>query len=234
MIFKDEVYDDMDWLEKACVPIVCELNEVLGEIPDEIVLDYGMILKHGCSYGPSSITADSVLNTIDQVQKLEYDDIKKVIACFDVVVEGEPILDLEAQTLLGGKVKIVKIKESFEEKEIEEMIGVKGISSHLRRLSHRDVSTDRLNDMLELLGLFEARRLRSSKQKLEHLVSRMNKIMKDNEWDIRDVKLSNRVSFWISKYLVDGNLAAYTNFCKLKVMTHEESPIYSVEGEEPL
>ena len=56
--------------------------------------------------------------------------------------------------------------------------------------------------------------------------------MSKNEWNIRDIGLSNRIAKWIKLYLCDGNLAAYTNFCKLKVMTHDDDPIYSIDEEE--
>ncbi len=54
-------------------------------------------------------------------------------------------------------------------------------------------------------------------------------LFKTNEWKIKDTELANKVGFWIKDYIVDGNLAAYSNFCRLKVMTHKDQPIYSME-----
>lgn len=236
-IFKDKVYEEMDWLEKACVPTVCELNDVLSIMPNCIYLTYEDMVKYGLRYGPSSIEVRDILGNKnfdgkEEYAKLRYHYRDKINKCFNLVVEGDLVLNLEHETLTGGEIKLVKIKELFNDKEIDSLIGKEGLSDNIYNLRHRDVCKDRLNEMLELLGLYEARRNRSTKQKVYALVERMKEIMNSNEWDIRDVNLSNRVSLWVKKYLVDGNLAAYTNFCKLKVMTHDEQPIYSVEGEE--
>ena len=235
-IFKDEVYEKMDWLEKACVPVICKLNDVLNSLPDEIVLDYDFIVKEGFRYGPGRIEVDCVLNNAETyhhlLKKLPYDDKSRIYKCFDLKIEGSPVLNLLEHTLKGGTIKLVKTKEAFEEKEIQALIGEQGIRNHLNNIDHKDVPVERLNEILELLGLHEARRNRSSKQKLDSLVERMREIMTKNEWDIRDVELSNRIPEWIREYLKDGSLPAYMNFCKLKVMTHNEEPIYSIEGEE--
>lgn len=232
-IFEDEVYQKMDWLEKVCEPIVCELNDILNKLPNNITLTYDVIVNSAIgSYGPGQLSADNFIENHEALKGMSWSDKKRILKCFDIVVEGEPIIDLHHETFTGGEVRVVKIKEAFEEKEIKTLIGAQGVEDHIRRLSHKDVPTDRINEILELLGMSEARRCRSSKQKMDAFQTEMVNIMAENQWDIRDVALSNRVSLWIKKYLVDGNLAGYTNFCKLKVMTHYDAPIYSVEGEE--
>ncbi len=234
MIFKDKVYQDMEWLEKVCEPIVCDLNDILNKLPDSIEITYDMIVKDSLTYVPSYLSADIFIETHSLLKTLDWTDKKKIVDCFSVVIEGEPILDMEAKTLTGGNIKLVKTKEKFEEKEIQSLIGVKGVGAYLNGISHKKVSTDRLNEILELLGEDKARRSRSPREKMFALRVRFMEIMENNEWNIRDVALSNRVSLWVRMYLLEGNLAGYMNFCKLKVMTHEDAPIYSVEGEEEL
>ena len=234
-IFEDKVYKGMDWLERVCEPMVCELNDVINELPDRIELDYNKIATHCISsHGISQVSIGLFIGRQEKIDNLCYSDKQRILRCFDVVVDGTPILDMEAETITGGSVTIVKIKESFEDKEVQAMIGVQGIEDHLVFLQYKHTTTERVNEMLELLGMSEARRNRSLRKKMEALVCKMKEIMKNNEWDIRDVALSNRVSLWIRQYLVNGNLAGYKNFCKLKVMTHTDAPIYSVEGEEEL
>ena len=60
----------------------------------------------------------------------------------------------------------------------------------------------------------------------------LDNIFKNNEWRIRDTSLANKMCTWIKLYAEDGNLAAFNNFCKLKVMTHNGGPIYSIEEQE--
>jgi hypothetical protein len=87
--------------------------------------------------------------------------------------------------------------------------------------------------MLDLLGgCNEDIKNRSAKKKLIAIKLRLTQIFKTNEWRIRDMALSNKVGFWIAGYISTGNLACLTNLCKLKVMTHNNMPIYSVKEEQ--
>jgi hypothetical protein len=89
-----------------------------------------------------------------------------------------------------------------------------------------------MNEILELIGGCEAHlKNRSSRKKMFAIFQRMRSIFQNNEWRIRDTELANKACTWIHSYITDGNLAAFTNFCKLKVMTHNNMPIYSVEEE---
>ena len=88
----------------------------------------------------------------------------------------------------------------------------------------------RANDIMELLGgCEEGLRSRSDRRKKSVIHKRVGEIFKDNLWNIRDTELATKVGSWIRCYIENGNLAAYSNFCRLKVMTHKGQPIYSME-----
>jgi hypothetical protein len=88
----------------------------------------------------------------------------------------------------------------------------------------------RANEIMEILGGCEGGlRTRSIRRKRAALHDRLVKLFKDNEWNIKDTTLANKVGFWICSYVKEGNLAAFSNFCRLKVMTHKGQPIYSME-----
>ncbi len=231
-IFEDKVYQDMDWLSKVCEPIICNLNDVLNKLPNKIELTYDVFVKHVVkSYGPpSQLNIDNFMLTL--IHELEWEDQRRILKCFLMQIEGDPILNLNDKTLTGGTVSIIKIKDKFEEKEIQELVGIQGLDKHLRHINHKGVPIERINNIVELLGLSEARRSRSPSSKITAIIREMENIMRENRWDIKDIALSNRVSLWLKRYIKDGNLAGYTNFCKLKVMTHNDAPIYSIEGEE--
>ena len=80
-------------------------------------------------------------------------------------------------------------------------------------------------------GCGEAMKNKSGKKKVTAIKERLIKIFETNEWRIRDMALANKVGFWIKGYISGGNLADLTNLCKLKVMTHNNMPIYSVKEE---
>ena len=41
-VFDDKKFEELDWISQATEPIDSELNEVLGAVPEEVVLDFNM------------------------------------------------------------------------------------------------------------------------------------------------------------------------------------------------
>ena len=83
---------------------------------------------------------------------------------------------------------------------------------------------------MEILGKCdEGLTSKSSRTKRRGLMVRLREIMSKNEWNLRDVELANQVGLWIIDYIQDGNVAAFRDLCRLKVMTHKGLPIYSME-----
>jgi hypothetical protein len=93
-----------------------------------------------------------------------------------------------------------------------------------------NMSVSRANEILELLGNSDAGlRSRSPRKKKESLYYRLKNLFETNEWNIKDTELANKIGVWIVSYILNGDLSALSNFCRLKVMTHKGQPIYSME-----
>ena len=227
-IFEDKKYKEMDWLEAVCQPIVDPLNEMLAELPSKLELTKrDLISQRAIRYmGPD----DYVEKKFPRVKDLSWEDKRKLSNCFNFVAEGEVMYNSQTDEIYGGKIYLVKVKEFFDEKEVEKRIGAKTIET-VRRISYRHIEVDPLNELLELFQLDEARRSRSKKQKVRALQTEIKDIFETNKWNIRDMGLSNRVGTWIQEYVTYGNLAALANICKLKAMIHNDEPIYSIEEE---
>jgi hypothetical protein len=117
----------------------------------------------------------------------------------------------------------------MDEKVLESLLGKEGIDS-INHLYFSKDSFARANEVMEILGKCEdGLRSRSEKRKKISIRTRLTSIFKTNEWKIKDTELANKVGFWIKSYINEGNIASFSNFCRLKVMTHKEQPIYSME-----
>jgi hypothetical protein len=160
---------------------------------------------------------------------LSWSQREELVKCFSLEREGEPILNFVEQTISGGLVKVIKASTTLDEHVLEKLLGREGIDAVRGGYVPQDSGT-RMNDVMELLGSCEdGLRSRSPRNKRRYLYDRLVKLFKNNEWKIKDTTLANKVGFWIRDYIVDGNLASYSNFCRLKVMTHKGQPIYSME-----
>ena len=236
-IFEDKVYKEMEWLEKVCEPIKFSHNDLLQQLPDRYEVNYDLLYSTGLrhSWGVSSIGAGDILSHLMKEKQIgmpnDYKLNRMVNECFDLEIIGNPIIDLEHCTLEGGQVFLIKKISCFEENQVMSLMA-EHAEEVLGRLWHSGAPADRLNEMCELLGLDEARKSRSRKTKGRKIRDFVYTTMLENKWNIKDIELGKRVSNWIIEYLTHNNGAAFANFCKFKVMTHYDAPIYSIENEE--
>lgn len=234
-IFDDKQYDEMDWLSKAIEPTISSLNDALSKLPEETDFSPPQIMRLAKTGYNLGVDLDSVVLTLCQKHGVGLtswdDDFKKIVRCFDMELIGPDItLDLENNICEGGTLRLTKIKSMFEENELQKEMGSKGISN-MRRMDFNKVEIARANEIGELLGNDIIRQKRSSRQKVQVILEVLAKGFAENTWNIKNVELSDKVCLWIQTYLETGNLAALTNFCKFKVMTHAGDPIYSMEEE---
>lgn len=229
-VFEDKQYESMDWIAKAVEPIDSKLNTILAQMPDEIVIHtYDQWMRYTRSY--SGLYMNTVLLPYLTKHILSSEDEALIISKYTVETIGDCLIDLENK-VLTGTIKIVKSGELTEE-EIQANLGSQGA-----RYLHNGSFTDdksciaRLHDVAELFGKCEAVfKTRSVYKKQSLLADRLRDILKNKEWNVRSAPLADKIGKWAHDYVDRGNLAAYTNLCKLKVMTHAGDPIYSIKEE---
>lgn len=233
-VFDDEKYEGLDWISQATEPIDSKLNEVLQLIPESVGVDLPLLKEIAHEWGMNIGLVQMVAFMSNKYARayLSYSQLEILKDAFEMKVfpEGAKILiDFETNTMTGGEFKLVKTKSTMDESALKKSLGLEGITElHWVRMDNESIP--RMNDILELLGRAdEALKSKSLKNKWSFVRLRLKTIFANNEWNIRDTELANKISRWIKAYVVDGNLAAYSNFCRLKVMTHKELPIYSMQ-----
>lgn len=231
-VFDDKKFEELDWISQATEPIDSELNEILGQMPEEIIIDFKTYKEMvGDSYG-LDLSLDRMisyaLTKFTTKQYLTYQQKDIIRPCFEIQMDPGTNLDFENE-VITGTIKFVKIQSTLDEKVLESMLGREGIDQ-VNSMYFHGAGLGRANEIMELLGGCErGLRTRSGRNKLAIIRQRLVVLFKNNEWKIKDTELANKVGMWIKSYVVDGNLAAFSNFCRLKVMTHKDQPIYSME-----
>lgn len=234
-VFDDKKFEELDWISQATEPIDSQMNEVLGKIPELISIDfstYKKIVDNG--YG-LDLSLNGIINfaiaTHASGSPISRNQMNALEKCFILeFTSDEIILDFENKTISGGEITLVKLNSTMDEKILESMLGSEGIDTLSYARFHGAGALTRTNEVMELLGKCEdGLKTRSERRKRSVLHKRLRTLFKNNEWKIKDTELANKVGMWIAEYITDGNLAAFSNFCRLKVMTHKDQPIYSME-----
>jgi len=231
-MFEDKVYDDLDEMSKLVEPYVYSKNERLSLIPDKI-----------------EVAANVILEMKPTQYKWNGDDVNDCLkkAGHDVPFILQPFFEFQVEDLEEGdcvkinfgdktishKIFMVKTKIAYDDDELFAMIK--------RQLTHKivgalwrsqNVDKPRLNEIADLYGAKAAKSARGYKTKVRELCRHLVSMIDERKLDIRDVDLANRFNDWVISYIRYGNLAALSNITKVKIMTHKNRPIYSIEETE--
>src|ERR1035437_4118692 len=233
-VFEDSKLGQLDWMTQMTETIDSDLNDLLSKLPDRIpVTAKDIIDKSGYSYMSISVR-DVIHRRIANLitGSLSWEEDRCIERCFAFETSQEPELDLSCDSL-SGEITLVKIIQTLSDEDLQPLMGLKGIEAIGRSYDYSaGPHIERMNEILDILGgCTEDMKNRSAKKKIHRIKNRLATIFKTNEWRIRDMVLANKVGVWIRGYIVNGNLADLTNLCKLKVMTHNNMPLYYVKAE---
>lgn len=234
-IFDDKKFEQLDWMTQVTETIDSELNGLLARLPDEKTFNMKSLLSSlDNSYSLSISLSSIVRNLIDDLvanNNLNYDEMNTIISCFEFQGSPEVEIDLENMTMTG-ELKLVKIRQTVEDQDLQKLMGSKGLHDMNYASGLNEHMIGRANEILELLEVGkENMRGRGIRKKMYTMRQRLKTIFTTNEWRIRDMELANKLCNWCLDYVKTGNCAAMVNVCKLKVMTHNNMPIYSIEEE---
>lgn len=233
-IFEDKKFEKLDWMTQMTETIESNLNLTLSRLPAEISIgieDLKTMMKdsyYSNYFSVRPIVLNLIRSTAEDLN-LSYDDEQKIIDCFELKLDEETVVDFTNNTI-SKPMFVIKIKPTFEDAELQTFLGYRGLS-HIRSSFFGPEHLNRLDEILSILEVEE--KSKSVKKKTKALTKKMQDIFKNNEWRIRDMELADKISVWINRYILKGCLASLTNLCKLKVMTHNNMPIYSIQ-EEPI
>lgn len=231
-VFADKKFEELDWISQATEPIESHLNLVLEAMPDELIIDFALFKKLVTNSYDISISTDKIvqyLHTKAGNDALSYNEMTAVAKCFNLIVESDSVIDFTAKNIIG-EIKFVKVTSTLGEDTIKQMLGKIGIEKIHSMWIPREGGLARANEIMEFLGKCDdGLRSKSDRKKTHAIRVRLVEIFKTNEWNIKDTQLADKVGQWIYNYIVNGDLSALSNFCRLKVMTHLGQPIYSME-----
>ena len=236
-MFKDKIYEDMDDISKLVEPFESGINNELSKFPDEIELTSENILSGHTNWGWRSInTSDMISNQAiklglsliaDQSWNLSREFFK-----FEVRdLEEEEVVGADFATKkLSHKIFLVKKKIGYDDLELEASSRAQ-INSTIRNAlyNNKQVNKPRLNELADLYGAKSVASDRSYRGKVHKFCNHLQDMIKSKKLDIRNTDLCDKFAGWVVLWVRDGNLPALNNLTRIKIITHENRPIYSIE-----
>jgi hypothetical protein len=231
-MFKDKVYEDMDDISKLIEPYQSSVNEELSKLPDSIEVEpelftsmYGTSVREVMQAKCRDLGLNALVNDMWKICDNNF---------FSLVMqdnEGEPVESLNFNFKTGeidGKIFVVKNKIAFEDEDLEK-ISIDKFISVLNSFMHKKANAARVNEVADLLSLDKVKAERSPRRKMYTLMQQASEVLRSKKIDIRDIQLVEKFAQWIKLYVTDGNLPALGNIAKIKIMSHDKRPIYSIQ-----
>lgn len=235
-MFKDKVYEEMDDISKMIEPYQYSVNEELSQFPDEIEVKFELLDTSWGLNVREVVRVEASNLGLKELANKSY-DIGPEFFEFKILDEfGEELeetkLNFRDRVLLD-KIVMRKKKIAYEDSDLEKM-AKSSLRASLESVygSYSNYSASRLNEIADLFNANEVMKERSIRRKFYRLRTHFDSLFDSKKLDIRDVGLSSRLGSWIVLYIKDGNLAALNNITRLKIMTHQNKPIYSMEEKE--
>ncbi len=236
-MFKDKVYEGMDEVTRMFEPFQFDLNDELALFPDKIEIAPSTILEDrywGSSFG---VNINSIITATASRLKLINIELRSTLLLrnnfFKFEVEDRENGDdvrLDATTgKMSHKIFMVKNKVAFDEQMLESMRKDTILGALKSSLNRSSLNKPRFNEIADIYSADEVKSERSYRGKLNKFCDHLEKMIDENVLDIRDMNLCIKFPEWIISYVRDGNLAALNNLTRIKIMTHEKRPIYSIE-----
>jgi hypothetical protein len=235
---RDEKYEKLDYLSQLTEIVVSPQNEILGNLPERLKIDFELFSKvktraWNLSLG-FEVNVTQILIEILSLREREYiEDIRK---CFTLEASEDLEVDFDTQKMTGTLV-LVKIDNQLDEKKLLEM----AIEKAKRHLSYYCWPAKRLREKIStVLDVFEtgsgsewAKTAygRSGYEGERKICEALTSVILDNKWRIRDTSIIIKMGSWIQGYLKDEDESntGLVNLIKLKIMVDKDLPIYSID-----
>jgi len=227
---QDKEYEEMDWLNLAIEGYTFSLNDVLVTMPNRIEITPDLIYAN-IAYNEISVRA--ILKPY-LPENLPSHECAGLIDAFSFHSEETETILFNFQTSkLSAPYFLVKDITLFEGEQLAGIVLDFCLAIIRRSLGHAvripEGAIGRVNEIMDFMTLDN--KSRSSKnwhKKIRMLQIEYGRLIKEDKWKIRNMDLIVKSAEWACSYISTGNLAALTNFNKLKVMTHKKQPIYSM------
>jgi hypothetical protein len=229
-LFVDKEYEEMEWLSKAIEPYIFYVNELLAKLPDRYDLSYEDVMTQVESNYNAISKTESILQLLSNVDvdrsSVDNIDLQALLMCFTLEVDPNTTLDLHQRVILGN-ISLIKDKVALEDEDVRAAFLTR-FQSIFWKNSHNETLTN-LNELMDILGIEEARKSRSTSKKIQSVSNFMEKVIKEDLWKIRNEQLIVSLATWMADFVSTGNLAALSNITRLKCMTYNQHPLYSMQ-----
>lgn len=230
-IFKDKIYEEMDFLSQAVEPFLDPVIDEFAKLPEVIAVPNAVIAKALDSYDTQSTIIDTVIRAmIDRDKFKELALFHLIKNAYTVVVDGDEFeFDIVNPDNNPRRFSIVKNKSHLEDK----MVMNAAIDAYLLDLYYSGPARGD-NQSLEMCrrvaSLMEVNSNSKSCEKLWSEISiSVRKHISDGSWKIRSSEAMRQLKRLLVRCVRDNDFSAYATLAKLKIMIHHGQAIYKIE-----
>jgi len=245
-IYKDDFYENLDFISQATEPFVDNVESLYSNFPDIVKLSKEHILKsattdpryasidmlHSCN---SAITETIAIMKASNPSKFltELSDYVVDPVRFKLLFEIELHKDTEIDIFTGESshdIFLKKKKTSIDNEDLLEYAMHR--LQHFYRWNYFDYKyyeRKRILELCDIFGIASSTRSKDNRSLGFQLREGIYVNIQNNLFRIRKYEVMKSIAEWCDSYVKTGDLAAYTNLTRFKLMTHSGKAIYSIQ-----
>lgn len=225
-IFKDKVYEEMDFLSQAVEPFLDPVIEEFAKLPEVIDVSNEVVARALSSYGFQSEIIDRTIKPLIGKDLSLYGLIRNA---YQVSVDTEEFeFDIVNPDNNPQLFKIVKSKHSLDEKLVRDASIDANLDLYYSGPSRGN--NDNLDMMRQLASLMEVQSNSKSCEKLwSEISSSVRSHISNGSWKIKSSEAMYHLKRLLVRCVKHNDFSAYATLAKLKIMIHHGQVIYKIE-----
>lgn len=234
-IFKDKIYESMDWLSQAIEPIQNHLNDFLIKIPDEFIVPNDVLLwsfkDNSTSY---LINKNDILVKLFKeelnitIRTMPWHEREMIAKCFSLKLTSES-LTINKDGVIG-EVRLVKNKNILDEEESKSIMQQ---NSHLN-VRYRNCKQEAIIQLgtlfFEETNQFQEFEESSFKVKTAMIMRYVHDSVTNDYFKIRSVKAHSEFVSMIGDFLMEGSDVLLGKIYRVIMMAKNGQVIYNIEA----
>lgn len=227
-VFKDKVYEELDWISQAVEPMVSKVGETLALLPEERNVTFDDLCS-SFNWNREVSCENLARRMIKQLgvnlENLEDGEVQFVIDSFTIKMEENTWIDFDTRQI-HGEIKLIKEAKVVEDSDVKKIF-VDYVSYNIaNRIRASDASNMALRDLMQLFEIpIDSDDTKG--QKINKIYRFLTGCMEDRI-QIKTVDVWKSFIDSVKEYITTGDAKLLGHIMRILIMTKDGKPLYSL------
>lgn len=234
-IFRDEFYENLDFISKIAEPFICERNEILQRIPETLPVNPISFNKPASDYVEMSAVVESIISDFLNKEGIKLQQSRYCCPLLDsfVVHVNDKFLKSEQDFGLKKQIFYVDRKDVEHESDVFHVKKIRNSIPHSVSIKYaiNDIGLEyvKKTDFLKVCDVFNIEPYGTAKYALqENLRNQMFKKINTGEWRVKTSDAVRNLFLHTNNFLQTGDSGSLAALAGFMITIKKGLPVYTL------